>query len=187
MAVDLGAAPGEPPAPLPPPTLSLVYVAGMSWRHGGSLRRAHAQALTIQPPLFSHLLGRAALPAGGWTHVLAQRARLVLAVDPAPMDERALVPGVVTHLACKAEAAVQQIVGMVGEAGVDLIVSGVHVCDRTGVRAAHIVAFPSLSGSLAADMAGWHAAGAARRPAPRHRRPYAAVDPRPRLLPAVQT
>jgi hypothetical protein len=40
------------------------------------------------------------------------------------MDERALVPGVVTHLACKAELAVQRIRELVGAAGVDLLVSG---------------------------------------------------------------
>lgn len=56
--------------------------------------------------------------------MLASRARQVIAVDPAAMDERALVPGVVTHLACKAELAVQRIQELVGAAGVDLLVSG---------------------------------------------------------------
>ncbi|KAI3428151.1 hypothetical protein D9Q98_006535 [Chlorella vulgaris] len=63
---------------------------------------------------------------GGWTHVLASRARQVIAVDPAAMDEQALVPGVVTHLACKAELAVQRIRELVGAAGVDLLVSDVN-------------------------------------------------------------
>jgi hypothetical protein len=55
--------------------------------------------------------------------VLAQHAQRVIAVDPASLDERALLPGV-THLACKAEDAVEQIHAMVGQAGVDLLVSG---------------------------------------------------------------
>lgn len=62
---------------------------------------------------------------GGWTHVLAQHAKLVIAVDPAELDSRALLPGV-THFACKAEAAVEQIHQLVGEAGVDLLVSDVN-------------------------------------------------------------
>ncbi|KAL4443636.1 hypothetical protein ABPG75_011373 [Micractinium tetrahymenae] len=63
---------------------------------------------------------------GGWTHVLAQHARRVIAVDPAPLDPRALACPAVTHLACKAEDAVDAIKGMVGEAGVDLLVSDVN-------------------------------------------------------------
>jgi hypothetical protein len=55
--------------------------------------------------------------------VLAQHAQRVIAVDPAALDERALLPGV-THLACKAEDVVEQIHAMVGQAGVDLLVSG---------------------------------------------------------------
>ena len=55
--------------------------------------------------------------------MLAQHAQRVIAVDPAALDERALLPGV-THLACKAEDVVEQIHAMVGQAGVDLLVSG---------------------------------------------------------------
>ena len=56
--------------------------------------------------------------------MLAQRARHVIAVDPAEMDPRALVPGVVTHLACKGQDAVPRIQELVGSGGIDLLVSG---------------------------------------------------------------
>lgn len=75
--------------------------------------------------------------AGGWTHVLAQRARRVIAVDPAALDPRALACPAVTHLACKAEDAVEAIKGMVGETGVDLLVSGARrAVDEGGGREA---------------------------------------------------
>lgn len=91
--------------------------------------------------LFGHRLATAAmrrclLPAGalagGWTHVLAQHARRVIAVDPAALDPRALASPAVTHLACKAEDAVDAIRAMVGEAGVDLLVSGGCQAGREG-------------------------------------------------------
>ena len=59
--------------------------------------------------------------------MLAGHAQRVIAVDPAPLDERALLP-CVTHLACKAEDAVAQIHALVGEAGVHLLVSGECCC-----------------------------------------------------------
>lgn len=64
--------------------------------------------------------------------MLAQHARRVIAVDPAALDPRALASPAVTHLACKAEDAVDAITAMVGTAGVDLLVSGgccLHVAD----------------------------------------------------------
>ena len=62
--------------------------------------------------------------AGGWTHVLARHAQHVIAVDPAAMDPRALASGRVTHLACKAEDAVERIQELAGDSGVGLLVAG---------------------------------------------------------------
>ena len=59
--------------------------------------------------------------------MLAGAARRVIAVDPAELDERALLPNV-THLACKAQDAVQTIHELAGERGIDLLVSGGRQC-----------------------------------------------------------
>ncbi|PRW56831.1 cell division [Chlorella sorokiniana] len=59
---------------------------------------------------------------GGWTRVLAAAAQHVIAVDPAALDERALLPNV-THLACKAQDAVPRIRELAGERGIGLLVS----------------------------------------------------------------
>ncbi|PSC70613.1 THUMP domain [Micractinium conductrix] len=63
---------------------------------------------------------------GGWTHVLARHAQHVIAVDPAAMDPRALASGRVTHLACKAEDAVERIQELAGDSGVGLLVADVN-------------------------------------------------------------
>ncbi|GAB4820046.1 hypothetical protein N2152v2_007092 [Parachlorella kessleri] len=57
---------------------------------------------------------------GGWTAFLAKRVRRVVAIDPAPLDPRALQHNV-THLACRAEQALeglwQQLVAWSGTGG----------------------------------------------------------------------
>lgn len=55
--------------------------------------------------------------------MLARHAARVIAVDPAALDPRVLLPNV-THLACKAEDAVGRIQELAAGAGVDLLVSG---------------------------------------------------------------
>lgn len=55
--------------------------------------------------------------------MLASAAQRVIAVDPAELDDRALLPNV-THLACKAQDAVPQIRELAGKRGIGLLVSG---------------------------------------------------------------
>ena len=63
---------------------------------------------------------------GGWTQVLAsQGAALVVAVDPAAMDERALAGAGVHHLRCRSEAAVEGARALLGPGRLfDILVSG---------------------------------------------------------------
>lgn len=119
-AVDLGAAPGE--RVLRSAACCFAARAWLDWE--GGRRAAAAPAAAWCKALCLSQAPLHAPPAGGWTQVLARHAQRVIAVDPAAMDPRVAQLPSVTHLACKAEDAVERIHELAGASGIDLLVSG---------------------------------------------------------------